>query len=361
MSLKKIIISGVLCAGILLGGSSIAYALNISYKVQSGDTFWIVSQKYGVPITRLMQVNNATQNTILYIGQNILIPTDYGIIHTVAAGDTFWIISQKYKVDMKSLMANNGADEYTVLYIGQKLKIPPSGTTGNTPAETPTTAKPYVTYIWHTVQKGEILWDIAIRFGIPFSELLIVNNLNESSIANIGDVIKIPVHHVPVKSTPGERHGEYLDWWTEAQYVVPVGSVIEVIDFYTGKSLNAKRTTGANHTDAETLSLIDTQIMKEIWGGNFSWVARPVVLKYNGRKIAASMSGMPHAGNDAAPGGVYTTWRSGNYGPGYNLDWVKGNGIDGVFDIHFLNSTRHLDGKVDAGHQENIKVAAGIK
>lgn len=86
-----------------------------------------------------------------------------------------------------------------------------------------------------------------------------------------------------------------------------------------------------------------------------------MIIKYNGRKIAASVSSMPHAGNDNAPGGVNTSWRSGNYGPGYNLDWVKGNGLDGVFDIHFLNSTRHSDGKIDSDHQENIKIAAGIK
>ena len=101
--------------------------------------------------------------------------------------------------------------------------------------------------------------------------------------------------------------------------------------------------------------------MKEIWGGEFSWVRRPVIIKYNGRKLAASMSSMPHAGNDAAPGGINTSWRSGNYGAGYNLDWVKNNGIDGVLDIHFLNSTRHSDGQVDQKHQDNVKISAGTK
>jgi hypothetical protein len=155
--------------------------------------------------------------------------------------------------------------------------------------------------------------------------------------------------------------GEYLDWWTEAQYVVPVGSQFEIVDFYTGKSFKAKRTTGANHADCEALTVTDSNIMKAIWGGNFSWVTRPVIIRYSGRKIAASVSSMPHAGNDNAPGGVYTSWRSGNYGAGYNLDWVKGNGMNGVFDVHFSNSTRHSDGKIDLSHQKNIKIAAGVK
>lgn len=87
----------------------------------------------------------------------------------------------------------------------------------------------------------------------------------------------------------------------------------------------------------------------------------PFIIKYNGRKIAASASAMPHAGNDSAPGGYYTNWRSGNYGPGPNYDYIKGNGADGHFDIYFLNSTRHIDGKGDEKHQENVKVASGTK
>jgi D-gamma-glutamyl-meso-diaminopimelic acid endopeptidase CwlS len=408
MSFKKLLISGILSLAIFLGSTSMGYAQNINYTVRSGDTYWIISKKYGVPIKELMQANNANQNSILYVGQNIVIPTDYGIIHTVKAGDTYWIISQKYQVDLYSLMAANdasektilnigdkvyippkvqtkdieytiqsgdtfwiisqkfnidmnaliaynGCNENTILYIGQKIKIPVNGWSSSTPS------KPYITYTWYTVQKGDILWNIAIKFGIPFNELLKENNLTENSIAYIGDVLKIPVHHISVKETPGENYGENLDWWTEAQYVIPVGSVFEVVDYYTGKSFMVKRTTGANHADCETLTKNDTDIMKQIWGGSFNWSARPIIVKYNGRKIAASATSMPHAGNDNAPGGVYTAWRSGDYGAGYNLDWVKGNGMNGVFDIHFLNSTRHNDGKVDLYHQSCVNIAAGIK
>lgn len=193
------------------------------------------------------------------------------------------------------------------------------------------------------------------------TELMSANNFTSSTWLTIGQTVKIPVHNIPIKPTPGDQYGEYLDWWTEAQYVIPVNSVFEVVDFYTGRSFFAKRTTGSNHADCETLTAQDTQKMKDIWGGTLSWVRRPVIIRINGRKIAASMTSMPHAGNDAAPGGSYTTWRSGDYGPGDNLDWVKGNGIDGVFDIHFLNSTRHADGQIDPEHQANIKIAAGIK
>jgi hypothetical protein len=152
-----------------------------------------------------------------------------------------------------------------------------------------------------------------------------------------------------------------LDWWTEAQYVIPTGVDFEVVDFLTGKSFFVRRTTGANHADCETLTAEDTKKMIEIWGGSFSWSKRAVLIKYNGRKIAASMAGMPHAGNDSAAAGTWTNWRSDNYGAGTNFDWIKNNGMDGHFDIHFVNSTKHVDGDVDTGHQANIKIAAGLK
>lgn len=170
--------------------------------------------------------------------------------------------------------------------------------TAAAPATQPTAAdtKPYITYKNYTVAKGDTYWSISMKFGIPLAELLKTNNLSESSRPNIGDVLEIPVHNVPVTSTPGPQYGEALDWWTQAQYVIPTGTDFEVVDFNTGKSFNARRTTGANHSDTETLTLEDTNKMKEIWGGSFSWTSRPVPIKVNGRAIAASMSGMPLPG-----------------------------------------------------------------
>lgn len=332
------------------------------YTVQKGDTYWIISQKLDVSIQNLMSINNANQNTVIYVGQSLTVPQN--TVHTVKAGETYWLISKAYGVDLNALLTLNGANEKSYLYIGQQIKIPTS-TTGTVvtpplPAPTPS-SMPYITYTSYTVQKGDILWNLANKFGIPLPELLKANNLTESSWVNIGDILKIPVHNIPVKSTPGPQYGEALDWWTEAQYLIPIGTDFEVVDFNTGKSFKARHTTGANHADCETLTLADTKIMKEVWGGNFSWTSRPILIKFNGRQIAASMASMPHAGNDAAAAAVWTSWRSDNYGAGTNFDWIKNNGIDGHFDIHILNSTTHNTGEINVMHQQNAKIAAGIK
>lgn len=158
-------------------------------------------------------------------------------------------------------------------------------------------------------------------------------------------------------ATESKKKVEVLDWWKSASSVFAIGSVATVKDVYTGKTFKVKRTMGTNHSDTEALTLEDTEIIKSIWGG-FSWERRPIHIYINGRVLAASMSAMPHAGIDSAPAYAYVENRSQGYGAGSNLDVVKNNDMDGHFDIHFLNSTRHKDGQPDPQHQAAIKVAA---
>ncbi|MHC1685718.1 MAG: hypothetical protein AB6733_22790 [Clostridiaceae bacterium] len=157
---------------------------------------------------------------------------------------------------------------------------------------------------------------------------------------------------------------EVLDWWSEVKAIFPREGIATVTDVYSGIQFNIVRTMGDNHADCETLTIEDTQKMKEVFGG-FNWQKRPVIISVNGRNVAASMAGMPHAGSDAAPAFASTSNRSDGYGSGENLDVIKGNDMDGHFDVHFLNSRRHGDGRitdtVDETHQQNIRIASGYK
>ena len=121
------------------------------------------------------------------------------------------------------------------------------------------------------------------------------------------------------------------------------------------------RTYGRNHADCETLTAEDTKIMKQIWGSQWNWNRRPVIIITGEKRIAASMAGMPHAGLDSKPANVTVSGRSTGYGRGVNLDTIKGNNMDGHFDVHFLNSRTHGTNKVNASHQNAVKQAAGKK
>lgn len=147
-----------------------------------------------------------------------------------------------------------------------------------------------------------------------------------------------------------------VDWWNEGSNIFSLGTQAQVIDAETGKSFMIQRTTGTNHADVESVTLDDTEKIKEIWGG-WSWDRRPIFLVINNRKYAASMSAMPHAGIDNQPELKTVSNRSGGYGTGDNLDFIKSNGMDGHIDVHFLNSTRHKDNRKDPQHQEAINKA----
>lgn len=305
-----------------------AASTSITHKVMSGDSLFKIAKRYGTTVHQLKKLNNLSSN-LIYVGQNIkvsgtsstYVPNKY----KVSKGDTLWGISSRYKVPIDTIKRLSGLTSNTV-YPGQILVL--KGTS--------TAAKASVNYVSHKVVAGQNLWSISVDYGIPQSELIRTNGFNQNTQLRIGQIIKVPVHHVPVKQVSSYKYGEYLDWWSEAQYVFTINKIAKVRDYHTGKTFNIKRTIGANHADCEPLTASDTAIAKSIWGG-YSWKTRPVIIEVSGRRLAASMSFMPHS-----------------------IQKITNNNFNGHFDIHFANSTRHKDGAVDYTHQASIKVAAGL-
>lgn len=161
------------------------------------------------------------------------------------------------------------------------------------------------------------------------------------------------------KGAEKKKEEDYLlKWYGNVEKIFARGDTATVYDILTGKSFKIKRTYGTNHADCETLKKEDTVIMKKIYSGTWSWERRAVIVKVDGYDIAACMTGYPHAGMDKYAANKTIASRSGGYSRGTNLDAVKNNNMDGVFDIHFLNSRNHYNNKVDPKHQAKIKEAA---
>jgi LysM repeat protein len=326
--------------------SSTAVSSYTNYTVVSGDSLSVIAGKFKTTVTEIQRLNNLT-STNIYAGQILKVPsvqttaptTNTGTTtYKVISGDSLWSIAVKFNTTVDKLKVMNNLTT-TTLTIGQVLTVPSvTSTPAPTPAPSTTSTAPTISYINHTVASGENSWTISIKYGIPMSELLRVNNFTESTTLSIGQIIRVPVHTVPATSVPGPQFGEYLDWWTQAQYLFPINKTAKIIDFQTGRSFYVKRTIGANHSDTEPLTSQDAATMLDIWGGTYSWKTRAVIVEVDGRRIAASMTSMPHG-----------------------IEYIGANSFDGHFDIHFLNSTRHVDGTVDPYHQAQIKMAAGMQ
>ncbi len=162
------------------------------------------------------------------------------------------------------------------------------------------------------------------------------------------------------RGVSGDRkYGEYLSW-SEVKPMIKKGKTVFLLeDFYTGRKFSVLAAYGGVHSDVEPLTKEDAQIIKQIWGGEYSWVRRPMLVHFNGRVIAGALKGMPHAGLDNQPEGKYVSGRSAGFGYGYNFDSIKNNGVDGHFCLHFRGSAKHKDRRSDPKCQECVRIAAG--
>lgn len=129
--------------------------------------------------------------------------------------------------------------------------------------------------------------------------------------------------------------GEVVSW-KEVHPSFPLDSEAILEDVRTGVRLRVKRYGGYLHADVEPATPRDTAVLKAIFGGEWSWRRRPVVAIIGGRRLAASINGMPH---------------------GSGL--VKDNDFPGHFCLHFLESRVHRSGRVDPSHQLMVWEAAG--
>lgn len=93
----------------------------LEYKVESGDTFSEIGQKFGVPYKEIMEVNGYEDPTKLIAGSTITIPYK---TYKVVSGDTFSAIGKKFQVMYEEVMLINGYEDPTKLIAGSTIKIP---------------------------------------------------------------------------------------------------------------------------------------------------------------------------------------------------------------------------------------------
>lgn len=222
-------------AGVLLTAQGLAVAQNSTYVVQPGDNLFRIAVQYGVTVNQLAQVNNIANTWQIYAGQTLIIPGpeaapltvaaaapvdnvvtyDGGtpLYHTVRRGDNLVDIARRYNLTPDQLAEMNNITNPNVIYAGQELLVgmqmgtgavvplvvageaaaAPAGELLAAPvAETYTGGETQVLEQRHTVQPGEYLSQIAVRYGVPWTAIAQANSIYNPDTVFAGQSLVIP-------------------------------------------------------------------------------------------------------------------------------------------------------------------------
>ncbi len=123
-------------------------------------------------------------------------PTVAGpFIYQVAEGDSCWTIAAKFKVDLLTLITINNLDPSCPIRAGEKLTIPGPDTKLPTTTPIPNNLG-RGTKINYTVQVGDTVGSIALKFNSTTDAILKDNNIKDANSILPGQVLIIEVNLV---------------------------------------------------------------------------------------------------------------------------------------------------------------------
>jgi LysM repeat protein len=100
--------------------------------------------------------------------------------YTVRSGDSLTAIARQYGVTLDTLAATNGLDWRKPLLAGVTLRVPAPDSVRNGWAGS------------YTVEPGDTLSGIAVRFGVPLGRLAASNGLDPAGLLLIGTRLRVP-------------------------------------------------------------------------------------------------------------------------------------------------------------------------
>ncbi len=181
--------------------------------IQSGETLYNVSKRYGVPVKEIMRVNNIQDASSVRVGQQVVIPTYiYSQNAPISAPDNNpgtkaasayrgnlgqadpnnVAVPTKSPQQMAALNTNNAQPSNTIVQPRAKPKPwTEDGSQESVPDYSIVTGSVGSSSGSYTVVSGDSLSKIASRYNVGTSSLMQVNGLQNSNI-RIGQSLKIP-------------------------------------------------------------------------------------------------------------------------------------------------------------------------
>ena len=169
--------------------SSVCPAGSESYRVQRGDSFYLIARKFGISVRALMNANPAIAAGRLLVGDILCVPVGEGrscpvgsSAYTVQQGQSVVDVMLSSNVSLRALREYNEDIRLTALRPGDVLCVPPSGDRGLCENGGPV----------YRLQDGDTLDEIAERNGTNVEQILRLNpNLLPSDFVS-GQVICLP-------------------------------------------------------------------------------------------------------------------------------------------------------------------------
>jgi len=93
-----------------------------SVRVEKGDSYYIIANRYGVSLNALLRANKARPPYALKTGQILRLPKPK--THLVAKGDTLFSIARRYDVRVSEIASINRLRSPYTISVGTKLSLP---------------------------------------------------------------------------------------------------------------------------------------------------------------------------------------------------------------------------------------------
>lgn len=180
-----------------------------SVEVRPGDTLTQLAESHDVTVEELVAWNGIEDADHIVAGATLVLtdpstttPTSPsgrgGVEHAVTAGDTLWLIARRYGVSVATIIDANQLTDPDRIYVGQTLALDAS-----TPASPSSNADDFAsTASIHSVQAGETLFAIALRFGVKPDALAAGNALTNPNLIRVGQRLTIPGAPAPEAPAP---------------------------------------------------------------------------------------------------------------------------------------------------------------
>ncbi len=166
-----------------------------TYRVQRGDSFYLIARKFGIGVRTLMNANPTIAAGRLLVGDILCVPTGEGrscpigsSAYTVQQGQSVVDVMVASNVSMRALREYNEDIRLTALRPGDVLCVPPSGDRGLCDNGGPV----------YRLQEGDTLEEIAELNGTNVEQLLRLNPNLLPSDFTAGQVICLPTRRRPI-------------------------------------------------------------------------------------------------------------------------------------------------------------------